>query len=153
MAETVDTKTYELAFHIDPDLEEREARIHFQELSGLINTGGGKIIGEKEPRRIRLSYPIRKKQAGYFGMFNFSAPPEAIEKINAQLRLRGDLIRYLLLLTPDSKNLRVLGERRYRPRTKVGTEEKKGVTVRPKEKAAESTEQLEQEIEKVIEQL
>lgn len=150
MANTSELKTYELSFHIDPDLEELDAMNGFQELSEFISKNGGIIGGgSKNPRRIRLSYPVRKKQAAYFGTLNLSAAPEVIEKITAQLKLRNDIIRYLLLLAPDNKNLRVLGERRYRPRIKT-QEEKLGTVVKPKEKAAESGERLEQEIEKAI---
>lgn len=152
MAEDAFVKNYELAFHIDPDLEESEANDIFRELSNLIENNSGRVFYSKELRRIRLSYPIRHKQAGYFGVFNFTGSPDIIEKINAKLKLRNDILRYLFVNLPAIKDVRALGERRFRLKAK--TQEKiKEIANQPKEKAAESAERLEQEIEKVIEQL
>lgn len=150
-----DLKTYELAYHLNPDLEEDAVRVRMKEMIDLITQSNGSILTSAEPRKIHLSYPIKNKQYAYFGVASFKALPEIIEKINAQLKLQDSILRFLLLIKPDTKTgLRVLGEFRARPRL-VKTHETTAETSREpvKEKTKEETEQLEKEIEKVIEGL
>ena len=150
-----DSKTYELAYHLNPDLEEVTVRAHMQELGGLVVQNGGSLIREREPKKIHLSYPIKNKNYAYFGLFDFTAQADTIEKINTQMKLQNGILRYLLLKRPaEGKELRILGERRTRTRM-IKTHEPVAAEApkAPKEKTKEETEQLEQEIEKVIEGL
>lgn len=150
-----DLKTYELAYHLNPDLEEVDVRVRTKEMIDLITQSNGSILTSTEPRKIHLSYPIKNKQYAYFGVASFKALPEIIEKINAQLKLQDSIIRFLLLTKPDAKTgLRILGEFRARPRL-VKTHEASAETLKEpvKEKTKEEVEQLEKDIEKVIEGL
>lgn len=154
----IEPKIYELAYHLTPDLEEENVKIRAQELSDLITQNGGSILSSKEPRRTHLSYPIGKKQYGYLGIFDFAVPAELIEKIDAQMKLQNDILRFLLIKKLDSRgDLRVLGELRpERVRTKLqepaGQKRKTQVPAEPKREAGEKikTEEIEKEIEEVI---
>lgn len=151
-----DAKTYELAYHLIPDLEEAGVKAHAQELNDLITQNGGSLLTSREPRKIHLSYPVKNKNYAYFGLMDFSAIPDTIEKLNAQMKLQNGILRYLLLTKPIHKELRVLGVYRPRPRT-IKTHDQTvmaDATKKPaKEKTKEETEQLEKDIEKVIENL
>ena len=148
-------KNYELAYHINPDLEEAEVKVRMQELNNLLAQNGGSVTASREPRKIHLSYPVKNKNYAYFGLIDFSALPDAIEKVNTQMKLQGGILRYLLLSKPDKKELRILGQHRARPRMIKTHEPAAADTAQkaPKEKTEEETKQLEQEIEKVIEGL
>jgi len=146
------SKNYELTLQIDPNLKETEAKAKIQEIADIVSGSKGVVTTVKEPKKIRLSYPINKNRFSYFGILNFSADPEIIENLNTQIQLKENIVRYLLVNLPeDTKKMRILGEPRYRRRPRP--EGKKEAPARPKETAAVSGEQLEQEIEKVIEQL
>lgn len=157
MADEIESKVYELAYHLIPELEEADVRAHAQELSDLITRNNGSVLSSKEPRRSHLSYPIRHKQYGYFGVFEFTAPAEVIEKVNAQIKLQNDILRFLLLKKPSNKTLRTLGEPRM-GRTKARVQESampktKTLTPTEREEKAEKkikTEEIEKEIEEVI---
>ena len=153
--ESSGAKTYELAFHLNPDLEEAEVRVRLQELDGLIAQSGGSTLTSRDPRKSHLSYPIKNKHYAYFGLIDFSALPETIEKVNAQMKLQSGVMRYLLLAKPDIKELRILGQHRSRPRMMKTHEPAAAETAKkaPKVKTKGETEQLEQEIEKAIEGL
>lgn len=156
MAETnPDTKTYELAYHINPDLEEGRVRAHMQELNELITQSGGSVLTSRDPCKSHLSYPIKNKNYAYFGLMDFSALPEVIEKVNAQMKLQSGVLRYLLLAKPDMKELRILGQHRTRSRVMKTHEPTVAEAAKKpaKEKTKEETEQLEKDIEKVIEEL
>lgn len=153
MEEAMESKTYELAYHLDPDLEEAGVKVHVQDIDNVIVQNGGSILISKNPRKSHLSYTIKNKHYAYFGLIDFTAMPEVIEKINAQMKLQNNLLRYLLLAKPDIKELRILGQHRSRPRIKTHEAVVTAETAKQKPKTKEETEQLEKDIEKVIEGL
>lgn len=157
MAGEIKTKIYELAYHLTPELEEVDVRTRVQELTDLIIQNKGSVLSSKEPQRSHLSYPIRHKQYSYLGTLEFTAPAEAVEKINVQIKLQNDVLRFLLLKKPGDGALRILGEHRAeRVRTRLqepaGRKRKIQVPAEPKIQAREKikTEEIEKEIEEVI---
>jgi small subunit ribosomal protein S6 len=155
MESTPETKSYELAYHLTPDIEESEARNRVQELNDIITTSGGSVLVAKEPRKIHLSYSVKSKNYAYFGIMDFQAASDSIDKINNQMKLQNSILRYLLVKKPEFKEVRTLGEYRARARVKktyepAPTEARKSA---PKEKTAEEKAQLDEELAKVIEGL
>ncbi|MBI2062739.1 MAG: 30S ribosomal protein S6 [Candidatus Yanofskybacteria bacterium] len=144
----IQPKTYELAYHLGPDLEEIDIKAQTQELSALVTQAGGSILTSKVPQRVHLSYMIKNKQYANFGILDFSAPTETIEKINSQIKLQGGILRYLLLKKPDEgKELRILGQYRSRPRIKTHEPATAEIAKKPaKEKTEAEKQQLEQEM-------
>lgn len=159
MASEAEPKTYEFAYNLTPDLEEADAKTQAQELFDLITQNQGSVLSSRGPERVRFSYPIRHKQYGYFGTFDFTVPNEAIEKINAQAKLRNNILRFLLIKKPYSRSgLRILGEHRME-RARQKTQEpprQMGRAQVPAEKKIEKareeirTEEIERELEEVI---
>jgi ribosomal protein S6 len=158
MESEVEPKIYEFAYHLTPDLDEADVKTQVQEIFDLISRNQGSVLSSREPERVHLSYPIRHKQFGYFGSFDFAAPREAIEKINAQAKLQNNILRFLLIKKSFSKSgLRILGEQRME-RARQKTQElprQVGKTQATAEKEKETgekikTEEIEKEIEKVI---
>lgn len=148
-----DQKTYELAYHFNPELEEANVKVQIQELNDLITQNGGSVLISKDPRKSHLSYPIKNKHYAYFGLMDFTAMPEVIEKVNAQMKLQNNVLRYLLLAKPNIKELRILGQHRSRPRVRTHEPVISIETTKQKPKTKEEAEQLEKDIEKVIEGL
>ncbi|MBI2063765.1 MAG: 30S ribosomal protein S6 [Candidatus Yanofskybacteria bacterium] len=149
-----DSKIYELAYHLSPELEEADVKARAQELSDLVAQAGGSVITSLAPRQTHLSYQIKNKQYAHFGILDFAAPSETLEKINARMKLQGNVLRYLLLKKPENKELRILGQHRARPRIKTHeTAMPEALKKQPKEKTEAEKQQLEQEVEKVIEGL
>ena len=157
MVDEIESKAYELAYHLTPELEEADIKARAQELVNLITQNNGSVLVSKEPKRSHLSYPIRHKQYSYLGVLEFTAPAEAVEKINAQIKLQNDVLRFLLLKKPDNGALRTLGEpraERMRMRAQESTMTKiRSQTPVSEETKAENkikTEEIEKEIEEVI---
>ncbi len=158
MADEIESKIYELAYHLIPELEEADVKVRTQELVDLITQNNGSVLISKEPRRSHLSYPIRHKQYSYLGVLEFTAPAEAVEKINAQIKLQNDVLRFLLLKKPGNGALRTLGEPRAE-RMRARTQEPTMAKIKPRAPASEEetrteskikTEEIEKEIEEVI---
>ncbi len=155
MEDEIQSKTYELAYHLNPDFAETEIKAHANELSDIISRSGGIVSASQEPKRTHLSYPIEHKQYAYFGTFDFEAQPEVIEKLNAQMKLQNDVLRYLLTKkTREGKKLRVLGEYRPHSRVRIKTHEQKpeapSASVETGKTSEEKTKKLEKEIEEII---
>lgn len=154
MEPDITAKNYELAYHLNPDIEESELGAHVQELQNIITQNSGSILVSKDPKRKHLSYPIKHKHYSHFGIFDFSATPETLEKLNAQLKLQNDILRYILLKKEiEDKDLRILGVERH-PRIK--THEPTALSREEMERAGKEEvkpEEMEKEIEEVLEKI
>lgn len=91
-------QNYELAFHINPDVEEAKIQEIKQAIEANINQLSGSITYTKDPERMRLSYPINHQRAGYFGYIQFSSPsPDSLKQISEQMNVNPDIIRHILI--------------------------------------------------------
>ena len=115
-----ETKQYELGFHLMPELEGVELLTATGEVEKIITKNGGKTIKAREPRKQHLSYPIQLKHYGHFGVFEFESAPDMLAKINADLKMNSDVLRYILIHGyGDAKVFRSLTPRRGRPKPKA----------------------------------
>ena len=146
-------RSYELAYHLFSDLEEAEVTARMQGVESLITDNGGSIVQSREPKKMHLSYPVNHKHYAHFGVLDFQAPAEMIEKLNAQMKLQDGVLRFLLISKPTEggKELRVLGDQRARkahmqiaPTHRPSTEPKVAPTEEKK---------IEKELEDVLEKI
>jgi len=141
-----DKVVYELAFHLNPDLEETQMRQLAQNVENYITSAGGVISFKKEPERTRLSYPIKHKKQAYFGYIHFKLDlPEKLANIDEEVRHNNDILRYLAVKVPaDSGKVKF----RFKPQKPRVAPEK------PAEpKTPEETKELEKQLEGILENL
>ncbi|MBI4158513.1 MAG: 30S ribosomal protein S6 [Candidatus Yanofskybacteria bacterium] len=137
---------YELAFHLNPDMEEAQARQSAQNIEHNITSAGGVVSFKKEPERTRLSYPIKHKNQAYFGYIHFNLESkENLATIDEQMRFNNDILRHLTVKIPaDSGKVKF----RFKP------QKPKIVTEKPAEpKTPEKTKELEKQLEGILENL
>lgn len=137
---------YELAFHLNPDVEESKVQQMAQQIEEYVTSNGGIISFKKEPEKARLSYPIKHKKSAYFGYLHFTlGSPESLTKINEQVKLNNDVLRYLIVKVPMD-----IGKKKFsfKPSPfKVKTE-------KPAEKQTqEESKELEKQLEGILENL
>lgn len=143
---TVKQIIYELAFHLNPDLEESQVQQLAQNIENYITSAGGVVSFKKEPEKIRLSYLIKDKKQGYFGYIHFNLEiPENLANIDEQVRHNNDVLRYLVVKLPADS-----GKVKFRfkpPKPKIATE-------KPAEKPTpEQSKELDKELEGILENL
>jgi len=141
-----DKVVYELAFHLNPDLEEAQVKQSAQNIENYITSNGGVVSFKKEPEKIRLSYLIKHRKLAYFGYYHFSLElVEELIKIDEQARLDKDILRYMIIKTPAGLDK---AKPRFRPqKPKVATE-------KPAEKQTpEESKELEKQLEGILENL
>lgn len=105
---------YELTYIINPVLEDDEFNGIVSKFTEFINDNGGEIDEVDEWGIRKFEYEMDKKNSGYYVNLYFDAPGELIEKLERQLRLDDNVMRYLTLKY-DAKMLR------HREQQKKGT--------------------------------
>ena len=152
MDEIQPTKTYELAYHLIPDLEEAKVKERMGQLEQIIAAQSGRIVFSREPRRMHLSYPIEHKHYAYFGAIEFAADAQSITHLNSTLKLEEGILRFMILKKDTSgKEMRTFGDRR-RSRPMAVEKEMPAIPLTPEEESAKK-EKMEKEIADVLEKI
>lgn len=100
-------QTYELLY-LTPLQDADVGRVAIREqVTKLIQTDGGSVVAAREVARQRLSYPIKRQQAGEYTLVEFTAPGTTVKGIERELRLLPAILR--LLVTVKSEKARAVG--------------------------------------------
>lgn len=127
-------KEYELSFL---SRTEEGAR----QVLDVIKAQGADVSFESPVNKITLAYKIEKESTAFFGYFFFSVSPQEIKPIDEALKIKGDILRFLIITPPFAKNS---------PRAAMGQRN------RPQRPAVEkpaqplSNEALEKKIEEIL---
>ncbi len=135
-------KTYELAFHLLPNLDEAEVESNTQTIRDFVTKLGGSITLAVPAKKTRLSYTIDHHRYSYFGYFHFTSAPSIITQLNAQLKLNNNVLRYIVLSVDTRKDAHVLGQQRERAKSSDSSE--------PAPSEPKQDKQLDQEIDSVL---
>ncbi|HEY4474586.1 MAG TPA: 30S ribosomal protein S6 [Candidatus Paceibacterota bacterium] len=93
---------YELAFHLNPNLEEAKVSEIKQNIENIITSNKGVISYSKEPEKIRLSYDIKHHGNSFFSYIQFNlSEAGALEELNEQLNLNPNVLRHLVIKLPS----------------------------------------------------
>ncbi len=144
-------RNYELAFHINPNLEAARISQIKAELEQQLASGGSAITFSREPERTRLSYPINKNASAFFGYIQFNTEnPEGLAPVEDYIKLNNDILRSVIVRLPSDaqKNQAMLRQMKARERM-----EKKTKAAAPKATPAVPNEKLDKELEDIIEKL
>ncbi len=88
---------YEHVFLARQDVSAQQAQSLQEEFSKVISDHGGEV-GKAEYWGLKpLAYKIKKNRKAHYHMMNIDAPHEAVAEMERQMRLSGDVIRFLTL--------------------------------------------------------
>jgi len=89
--------TYEHVFLARQDVSAQQAGTLQEEFAKVIADQGGQV-GKTEYWGLKpLAYKIKKNRKAHFTLMNIDAPPAALAEMERQMRLSGDVIRFLTL--------------------------------------------------------
>lgn len=91
---------YELLYIVHPDLEASIDKITDQ-IRASIEKRDGKITYEENWGKRKLAYEIKKSDVGIYILWYFEAPKSALSKIERDIRLTEEIIRFMLLSAPE----------------------------------------------------
>lgn len=87
---------YEGLFIVKPDLKEDDVKMAFKAIGDCVTKAGGAVKKEETWGKRSLAYSIKKFKEGYYYKLDFSAPPEALSKLEAGYRLNADILRTMI---------------------------------------------------------
>ena len=91
------TNHYESVIILNASLEDTQIDSVLNLVKDQITSNGGQILNIDNWGRKRLAYSIKKSKSGYYIVHQFEAPRELISKLERNLRLDENVIRYLTI--------------------------------------------------------
>ncbi len=86
---------YETVFIATPVLSDVQIKEAVSKFKDIITENGGELVNEEDWGLRKLAYPIQKKSTGFYHLFEFTAEPSLIEKLELQYRRDERIIRFL----------------------------------------------------------
>jgi small subunit ribosomal protein S6 len=91
----IHTRIYESVIIINANLEDAQIEAEIEKVKDFIQKNSGEIRSIEKWGRRRLAYAIKKKNNGYYALYEFKASGDLIAKLERQYQLNENIIRYL----------------------------------------------------------
>lgn len=110
-------RLYEVVYILDPALLEDAVTAKLEKFHELVTSKGGEVSAIDHWGTRQLAYPINKLSAGYYVVAQFTAAPDALPEFERLLKLDGEVMRYLMVVSEGelTSGASVLGAARPRP--------------------------------------
>ncbi|KKU94092.1 MAG: hypothetical protein UY26_C0003G0242 [Candidatus Jorgensenbacteria bacterium GW2011_GWA1_48_13] len=119
---------------------------NFAPLKEVLARSGVKILSEEAPKKIHMFYPVKKERYGFLGVFKFESAPEALGRLSADLNLKGEVLRFVIV-KPKKVKIR---ENESPTRSTAPRDFLKAPIVKKPAEAALTNEELEKKIEEIL---
>ena len=86
---------YETVFILNPVLSETQIEEAVQKFIEFIKSHKGTITSQENWGLKKLAYPIENKKSGFYHLFGFAVPNEAITPLEVEFRRDERVMRYL----------------------------------------------------------
>lgn len=104
--ESAEPRVYELAFHLDPEISENEAKKAYESFRTLIEDNGT-LVAEGAPEKIQLAYTISRSEtsgrrdftSAYFCWIAYEAAGEGHQAVTGAAAADKRIIRFLDIRT------------------------------------------------------
>jgi len=152
-------RNYELAFHINQNLEESRIMAIANELRDELIKGGATVTFAKEPERQRLSYPIKHNEGSFFGYIQFNMPTgeddvSGLAGVEEYIKLNNDILRSLILRLPSDAQKSQALERQLKAKERLEKRAQATTKSAPTDKPSTADgEKLDKELETIIDKL
>ena len=88
---------YEHVFIARQDISGTQVDQLIEAFTGVVETGGGKVIETESWGLRNLAYRIKKNRKGHYVMMNIDASSDVVNELERQQRIHEDVLRYLTL--------------------------------------------------------
>jgi len=89
------TKIYESIIIVNATLEDAQIEAEIEKIKDFITKNNGEIRALEKWGRRRLAYAIKKKNNGFYCLYEFKASGDLIAKLERQYLLNENIIRFL----------------------------------------------------------
>lgn len=104
---------YELTYVISGVVQQNQVDDIVRKVNHLIESNDGDVLEVDEWGNQRLAYEIDRKRSGYYVNMYFQAPGELVQRLEGELEINDDVLRYLTLRM-DAKMQRHYEKRKKR---------------------------------------
>ena len=94
-------RLYEAMWVVDANTGREDYNKVVAAIKEIVEKGGGTWINADKWEERRLAYSIKKKKRGLYIINHFSAPTEAVTKIDRNARLSEVVLRHMILVDED----------------------------------------------------
>ena len=88
---------YEAMFILHPSLNEEELVKLKSSIGEEVKKNEGRIEGNKDLGKKKLTFPIKKQKEGIYHIINFEASPSSIKILKNSYRLNESILRVLII--------------------------------------------------------
>ncbi len=86
---------YETVFILNPVLSDEQIKETVKKYEDFLKSKGAKMINKEDWGLKKLAYPIQHKKSGFYHLFEFTVPGEAINALEVEYRRDERVMRYL----------------------------------------------------------
>ena len=90
-------KQYETVFILTPVLSDEQTREAVSGYKKLLKELNAKIVHEESWGLKKLAYPIKKKNSGFYQLFQIESPGEAIAQLETAYKRDERVLRYITI--------------------------------------------------------
>jgi len=130
-------KNYELLYIVHPDLEGQTEKVT-ERVTGFITKAGGKVTTQEDWGKRKLAYPIAKNNFGVYVLITFTVEPTQLHEVERDLRLSEEIMRSMVVVVPDEKEIAVKPKKEKAASKVEKTEEPANIIEKPKAKVAKA---------------
>ena len=91
-------RNYEIAYIVDPDLDENSLTALEEKVKGWIEAAGGSVAKVDRWGKRRLAYTIKKRHDGHYVFVQAAMPTTAGAELERNLRLTEQVMRFMITL-------------------------------------------------------
>ena len=95
---------YETVFILNPVLSDIQIKETVKKYEELLVSKGAKMVSKEDWGLKKLAYPIQNKKSGFYHLFEFTAPGEAIGPLEVEFRRDERFMRYLTVTLDKHAN-------------------------------------------------
>ena len=86
---------YETVFILNPVLSETQIKETVKKYEDFLVSKGAEMVSKEDWGLKKLAYPIQHKKSGFYHLFEFRVPGEAINEYELEFRRDERVMRYL----------------------------------------------------------
>ncbi|MFH0823608.1 MAG: 30S ribosomal protein S6 [Pseudomonadota bacterium] len=101
-------RRYESVVILDPELSEDLVKEFTEKYGNLVKSRGGEIVKISDWGRKRLAYPVRKREAGRFVLFDFLGAPSVINEVERNFKIADEVMKFLTVKLDDKADMDAL---------------------------------------------
>jgi len=104
---------YETILIIDPNTESQDIERIIEDVQNLISGSGGEVTKVDRWGKKRLAYEVKGNKDGYYGLINFEAEPQFIQRLGRYYGLTEQVIKHMTVRAeelPESEEFEVDAE-------------------------------------------